>query len=414
MARIVMKFGGTSMAGTERIRNVAARVKREVDAGNQVAVVVSAMAGETDRLVGYCREASPLADPAEYDVVVAAGEQITAGLLAITLQSAGVKARSWLGWQVPFRTTAAHSVARIEDVGTDAILAGMARGEVAVVPGFQGLTDDNRVTTLGRGGSDTSAVALAAALKADRCDIYTDVDGVYTTDPRIVPRARKLSRITYEEMLELASVGAKVLQTRSVELAMKEKMVVQVLSSFSDAPGTLVVDEDDEMERMIVVGVVADRGEAKVTLVGVPDVPGVVAGIFGPLADANINVDMIVQNIAKGEGTTDVTFTVPRAQLPASLAVLEKAQAGIGFKQLISDDDVAKISVVGVGMKSHAGVAATMFRALASRGINIQAITTSEIKVSVLIPQDYVELAVRVLHTAYGLDGPAADAETEA
>ncbi|WP_353199726.1 aspartate kinase [Sandarakinorhabdus sp.] len=414
MARIVMKFGGTSMAGTERIRNVAARVKREVDAGNQVAVVVSAMAGETDRLVGYCREASPLADPAEYDVVVAAGEQITAGLLAITLQSAGVKARSWLGWQVPFRTTAAHSVARIEDVGTDAILAGMARGEVAVVPGFQGLTDDNRVTTLGRGGSDTSAVALAAALKADRCDIYTDVDGVYTTDPRIVPRARKLSRITYEEMLELASVGAKVLQTRSVELAMKEKMVVQVLSSFSDAPGTLVVDEDDEMERMIVVGVVADRGEAKVTLVGVPDVPGVVAGIFGPLADANINVDMIVQNIAKGEGTTDVTFTVPRAQLPASLAVLETAQAGIGFKQLISDDDVAKISVVGVGMKSHAGVAATMFRALASRGINIQAITTSEIKVSVLIPQDYVELAVRVLHTAYGLDGPAADAETEA
>ncbi len=409
-----MKFGGTSMAGTERIRNVAARVKREVDAGNQVAVVVSAMAGETDRLVGYCREASPLADPAEYDVVVAAGEQITAGLLAITLQSAGVKARSWLGWQVPFRTTAAHSVARIEDVGTDAILAGMARGEVAVVPGFQGLTDDNRVTTLGRGGSDTSAVALAAALKADRCDIYTDVDGVYTTDPRIVPRARKLSRITYEEMLELASVGAKVLQTRSVELAMKEKMVVQVLSSFSDAPGTLVVDEDDEMERMIVVGVVADRGEAKVTLVGVPDVPGVVAGIFGPLADANINVDMIVQNIAKGEGTTDVTFTVPRAQLPASLAVLETAQAGIGFKQLISDDDVAKISVVGVGMKSHAGVAATMFRALASRGINIQAITTSEIKVSVLIPQDYVELAVRVLHTAYGLDGPAADAETEA
>ena len=403
-----MKFGGTSMAGTERIRAVAARVKREVDAGNQVAVVVSAMAGETDRLVGYCREASPLADPAEYDVVVAAGEQITAGLLAITLQSAGVKARSWLGWQVPFRTTAAHSVARIEDVGTAAILAGMAQGEVAVVPGFQGLTDDGRVTTLGRGGSDTSAVALAAALKADRCDIYTDVDGVYTTDPRIVPRARKLSRITYEEMLELASVGAKVLQTRSVELAMKEKIVVQVLSSFSDAPGTLVVDEDDEMERMIVVGVVADRNEAKVTLVGVPDVPGVVAGIFGPLADANINVDMIVQNIAKGEGTTDVTFTVPRAQLPASLAVLEKSQAGIGFKQLISDDDVAKISVVGVGMKSHAGVAATMFRALASRGINIQAITTSEIKVSVLIPQDYVELAVRVLHTAYGLDGPAA------
>lgn len=413
MARIVMKFGGTSMAGTERIRNVAARVKREVDAGNAVAVVVSAMAGETDRLVGYCREASPLADPAEYDVVVAAGEQITSGLLAITLQSLGVKARSWLGWQVPIRTTAAHSVARIEDIGTDAILAGMARGEVAVVPGFQGVTDGDgvaggRVTTLGRGGSDTSAVALAAALKADRCDIYTDVDGVYTTDPRIVPRARKLDRITYEEMLELASVGAKVLQTRSVELAMKEKIVVQVLSSFSDAPGTLVVDEDDEMERMIVVGVVADRNEAKVTLVRVPDQPGVVAGIFGPLADAGINVDMIVQNIAKDEGTTDVTFTVPRAQLPASLDVLEKARGSIGFEALLSDDDVAKISVVGVGMKSHAGVAATMFRALGSRGINIQAITTSEIKVSVLIPQDYVELAVRVLHTAYGLDGPAA------
>ena len=314
-----MKFGGTSMAGTERIRNVASRVKREVDAGNEVAVVVSAMSGETDRLVGYCREASPLADPAEYDVVVAAGEQITSGLLAITLQSLGVKARSWLGWQLPIRTSSAHSVARIEDIETTAILASMAAGEVAVVPGFQGLTADDRVTTLGRGGSDTSAVAMAAALKADRCDIYTDVDGVYTTDPRIVPRARKLHRITYEEMLELASVGAKVLQTRSVELAMKEKVVVQVLSSFSDAPGTLVVDEDDEMEQELIAGIVADKGEAKVTLVGVPDKPGVVAGIFGPLADANINVDMIVQNIAKGEGKTDVTFTVPRAQLPAQI-----------------------------------------------------------------------------------------------
>ncbi|MCU0890265.1 MAG: aspartate kinase [Sandarakinorhabdus sp.] len=366
MARIVMKFGGTSMAGTERIRNVAARVKREVEAGNEVAVVVSAMAGETDRLVGYCREASPLADPAEYDVVVAAGEQITSGLLAITLQALGVPARSWLGWQLPIRTSSAHGVARIEDIDTGAILASMASGAVAVVPGFQGLTGDNRVTTLGRGGSDTSAVALAAALKADRCDIYTDVDGVYTTDPRIVPRARKLMKITYEEMLELASVGAKVLQTRSVELAMKEKVVVQVLSSFSDAPGTLVVDEDDEMERELIAGVVADRNEAKVTL----------------------------------------TFTVPRAQLPASLDVLEKAKDAIGFAALLADDDVAKISVVGVGMKSHAGVAATMFRALASRGINIQAITTSEIKVSVLIPQDYVELAVRVLHTAYGLDAP--------
>ena len=403
MARIVMKFGGTSMAGTERIRGVAARVRREVDAGNEVAVVVSAMAGETDRLVGFCREASPLADPREYDVVVAAGEQVTAGLLAIALQAAGVPARSWLGWQLPVHSSAAHSVARIEGIETAAVIAAMGRGEVAVVPGFQGLTADNRVTTLGRGGSDTSAVALAA-LKADRCDIYTDVDGVYTTDPRIVPRARKLARITYEEMLELASVGAKVLQTRSVELAMKEKVKVQVLSSFSDAPGTLVVDEEEDMERELIAGVAYDRNEAKVTLVGVPDVPGVVAKIFGPLADANVNVDMIVQNIAKGEGTTDVTFTVPRTQLPLSLDVLAKARGDLAYTEVLSDAAVAKISVVGVGMKSHAGVAVTMFRALADRGINIQAITTSEIKVSVLIAEEYVELAVRVLHTAYGLD----------
>ena len=406
MARIVMKFGGTSMAGTERIRGVAARVKREIDAGNQVAVVVSAMAGETDRLVGFCREASPLADPREYDVVVAAGEQVTAGLLAIALQAAGVPARSWLGWQLPIHSSDAHSVARIEGIETEAVLAAMARGEVAVVPGFQGVSDHDRITTLGRGGSDTSAVALAAALKADRCDIYTDVDGVYTTDPRIVPRARKLDRITYEEMLELASVGAKVLQTRSVELAMKEKVKVQVLSSFTDAPGTFVVDEDEDMERELVAGVAYDKNEAKVTLVGVPDVPGVVAAIFGPLADANINVDMIVQNIAKGEGTTDVTFTVPRTQLPRSLDVLDKAHGTIRYAKVMSDAAVAKISVVGVGMKSHAGVAVTMFRALADRGINIQAITTSEIKVSVLIAEEYVELAVRVLHTAYGLDAP--------
>jgi aspartate kinase len=406
MARIVMKFGGTSMAGTERIRGVAARVKREVDAGNQVAVVVSAMAGETDRLVGFCREASPLADAQEYDVVVAAGEQVTSGLLAIALQAIGVKARSWLGWQLPVHSSSAHGSARIESIDTSAVLAAMASGEVAVVPGFQGLSAENRITTLGRGGSDTSAVALSAALKADRCDIYTDVDGVYTTDPRIVPRARKLPRITYEEMLELASVGAKVLQTRSVELAMKEKVRVQVLSSFSDAPGTLVVDEDEDMERELIAGVAYDRNEAKVTLVGVPDVPGVVAAIFGPLADAGVNVDMIVQNIAKGEGATDVTFTVPRTQLPLSLDVLRKSHDHIRYAQLLSDDNVAKVSVVGVGMKSHAGVAVTMFRALADRGINIQAITTSEIKVSVLIAEEYVELAVRVLHTAYGLDAP--------
>ena len=406
MARIVMKFGGTSMAGAERIRNVAARVKRAVEAGDEVAVVVSAMAGETDRLIGFTREAAAIANRAEYDVVVAAGEQITSGLLAITLQEMGVKARSWLGWQLPIRTSRTHASARIESVGTDAVLAAMASGEVAVVPGFQGLTDEGRVTTLGRGGSDTSAVALAAALKADRCDIYTDVDGVYTTDPRIVPRARKLPRITYEEMLELASVGAKVLQTRSVELAMKEKVRVQVLSSFTDLPGTFVEDEDIEMERELIAGVAYDRNEAKVTLVGVPDRPGVVAAIFGPLADAAVNVDMIVQNIAKGEGRTDVTFTVPRAQLPLSLDVLERAKAEIGHSAVLADPAVAKVSVVGVGMRSHAGVAVTMFKALAERGINIQAITTSEIKVSVLIAEEYVELAVRVLHTAYGLDAP--------
>lgn len=414
-----MKFGGTSMAGNERIRNVAARVKCAVDAGDEVAVVVSAMAGETDRLVGFCAEAAPRAVGAdfraEYDVVVAAGEQVTAGLLAMTLQGMGVKARSWLGWQMPIQTSAAHSLARIEAIDTAAVLASMRAGVVAVVPGFQGMTPDSRVATLGRGGSDTSAVAMAAALGAERCDIYTDVDGIYTTDPRIVPRARKLSRITYEEMLELASVGAKVLQTRSVELAMKEKVRLQVLSSFSDAPGTLVVDEneDGDMERELIAGVAYDKSEAKVTLVGVPDRPGVVSAIFGPLADADVNVDMIVQNIAKGEGKTDVTFTVPRAQLPMSLDVLERARGEIGFASLISDAAVAKVSVVGVGMRSHAGVAATMFRALAARGINIQAITTSEIKVSVLIAEEYVELAVRVLHSAYGLDAPEPELSDE-
>ncbi len=404
MARIVMKFGGTSMAGIERIRNVAARVKREVDAGNEVAVVVSAMAGETDRLVGFCREASALHDSREYDVVVASGEQVTSGLLAIVLQSIGVPARSWLGWQLPVRTSDAYASARIMGIDTDGVLAAMRSGEVAVVPGFQGLSDEGRVTTLGRGGSDTSAVAVAAALKAERCDIYTDVDGVYTTDPRIVPRARKLSRVTYEEMLELASVGAKVLQTRSVELAMKEKVRVQVLSSFSDGQGTFVVDEDEVVEHQLITGVAYNRNEAKITVVAVPDRPGAVAAIFGPLADANINVDMIVQNVAHDTGMTDVTFTVPRTDLPRSLDVLERTKADIGYSRLIAADDVAKISVVGVGMRSHAGVAQTMFQALGSRGINIQAITTSEIKVSVLIAEEYTELAVRVLHTAYGLD----------
>ena len=404
MARIVMKFGGTSMAGIERIRGVAERVRAEVAKGNEVAVVVSAMAGETDRLVGFCREASPLADRAEYDVVVASGEQVTAGLLAIAIQASGTPARSWLGWQLPVATSDAHASARIQSIDTAAVLVRMAAGEVAVVPGFQGVGPDGRITTLGRGGSDTSAVALAAALKADRCDIYTDVDGVYTTDPRIVPRARKLTMITYEEMLELASVGAKVLQTRSVELAMKEKVRVQVLSSFTDAPGTLVVDEDEIVEQELIAGVAYNRNEAKITVGGVPDRPGVVAAIFGALADAQVNVDMIVQNIAYVAGTTDVTFTVPRTELALSEDVLATHRAEIGYASVTSDAAVAKISVVGVGMRSHAGVAVTMFKALADRGINIQAITTSEIKVSVLIAEEYTELAVRVLHTAYGLD----------
>lgn len=413
MARIVMKFGGTSMAGTERIRNVAARVKHEVNAGNEVAVVVSAMAGETDRLVNFCREAAPLHDPKEYDVVVAAGEQVTSGLLAITLQAMGVKARSWLGWQLPIRTSAAHASARIEDIDTTGLIAAMQSGEVAVIPGFQGLTADDRITTLGRGGSDTSAVAVAAAVKADRCDIYTDVDGVYTTDPRIVPRARKLAKVTYEEMLELASVGAKVLQTRSVGLAMKENVRVQVLSSFDDPTdnpitGTLIVGDDeigeDEMERQLITGIAHDKNEAKVTLTRVPDRPGAVANIFGPLAEANINVDMIIQNIAHDTGSTDVTFTVPGAELARAIDTLEKGKDAIGYQELMHDTKVAKISVVGVGMRSHAGVASTMFKALAQRGINIQAISTSEIKVSVLIDEDETELAVRVLHTAYGLD----------
>jgi aspartate kinase len=371
------------------------------------------MAGETDRLVNFCREAAPLHDPKEYDVVVAAGEQVTSGLLAITLQAMGVKARSWLGWQLPIRTTSAHASARIEDIDTDALIAAMQSGEVAVIPGFQGVTADNRITTLGRGGSDTSAVAVAAAVKADRCDIYTDVDGVYTTDPRIVPRARKLAKVTYEEMLELASVGAKVLQTRSVGLAMKENVRVQVLSSFEDPtdnpiPGTLIVGDDeigeDEMERQLITGIAHDKNEAKVTLTSVPDRPGAVASIFEPLANANINVDMIIQNIAHDTGSTDVTFTVPGAELARAIDTLEKAKGAIGYQELMHDTKVAKISVVGVGMRSHAGVASTMFKALSQRGINIQAISTSEIKVSVLIDEDETELAVRVLHTAYGLD----------
>ena len=411
-----MKFGGTSMAGTERIRRVARIVKRQQDAGHEVAVVVSAMAGETDRLVNFCREANPLYDPAEYDVVVASGEQVTSGLLAIALQALGAQARSWLGWQLPIHTVEAHAKARVESIDADALIAEMQKGVIAVIPGFQGVSDAGRITTLGRGGSDTSAVAVAAAVKADRCDIYTDVDGVYTTDPRIVAKARKLRHVTYEEMLELASVGAKVLQTRSVGLAMKEGVRVQVLSSFIDddapaadtIPGTMIVSDEElegmDMERQLITGIAHDKNEAKITLTRVPDKPGAVANIFGPLAQAAINVDMIIQNVGRDKGETDVTFTVPAADLTRSLDLLEAAKDAIGFNRIIPDTNVAKISVVGVGMKSHAGVAATMFKALADRGVNIVAISTSEIKVSVLIEEDYTELAVRILHTAYGLD----------
>ncbi len=377
------------------------------------------MAGETDRLVNFCREANALYDPAEYDVVVASGEQVTSGLLALTLQAMGCKARSWLGWQLPIKTDDAHAKARIEDFDSEALLASMAAGEIAVIPGFQGVSPEGRITTLGRGGSDTSAVAVAAAVKADRCDIYTDVDGVYTTDPRIVAKARKLPLVTYEEMLELASVGSKVLQTRSVSLAMKENVRVQVLSSFIDEnapaadtlPGTMIVSDEElegsDMERQLITGIAADKNEAKVTLTRVPDRPGAVAAIFAPLAEQNINVDMIIQNVAKDKGETDVTFTVPQADLVRAQSLLEERKESIGYYRMIADSNVAKISVVGVGMRSHAGVASTMFKTLADRGINIIAISTSEIKVSVLIDTDETELAVRVLHTAYGLDAAA-------
>jgi len=412
MARIVMKFGGTSMAGIERIRHVSALVKREAERGNQVAVVVSAMAGETDRLVQLCREAASLYDPREYDVVVASGEQVTSGLLAITLQGMGVNARSYMGWQLPIRASG-HSSALIDHIDADILEGVFERGGIAVIPGFQGVTAEGDLATLGRGGSDTSAVALAAAMKADRCDIYTDVDGVYTTDPRIVPRARKLDLITYEEMLELASVGAKVLQTRSVGLAMRYDMPLQVLSSFEDRPGTLIVGDEAieeatkdnrDMERNVITGIAHDKNEAMVTLTGLPDRPGTVAAIFTPLAEANVNVDMIVQASPRRDETSRLTFTVPRASLAHTVAELEKVKETVGFERIITDTNVVKISAVGVGMRSNAGIAALMFQTLAERGINILAITTSEIKVSVLIPEEYTELAVRVLHTAYGLD----------
>jgi aspartate kinase len=404
MARIVMKFGGTSVADLDRIRNVALRVKREVDAGHQIAVVVSAMAGVTNQLVDWVTGTATLHDAREYDVVVASGEQVTAGLTALALQALDVPARSWLGWQIPLRTDGVHGKARIQEIDTSEIVRRFADGQVAVVAGFQGIGPDTRITTLGRGGSDTSAVALAAALEADRCDIFTDVDGVYTCDPRIVTKARKLDRITYEEMLELASQGAKVLQTRSVELAMKYRVRTQVLSSFSDAPGTLVVDEDEIVEQEVVSGIAYSRDEAKITLTKVADRPGVAAGIFGPLADAAVNVDMIVQNIAADGRTTDLTFTVNRADLERAVKILNDRKTDLGFDTVLPDPNVVKVSVIGVGMRSHAGVALTMFRTLAEKGINIQVISTSEIKVSVLIAADYTELALRALHSAYGLD----------
>ena len=404
MARLVLKFGGTSVADMDRIRHVAGLVKREVDQGHEVAVVVSAMAGKTNELVAWCRDASRLHDAREYDAVVAAGEQITAGLLALALQAIGVSARSWQGWQIPIRTDDTHAAARILEIDGHEIERRFKEGQVAIVAGFQGLGPDNRVTTLGRGGSDTSAVALAAALKADRCDIYTDVEGVFTTDPRIVAKARKLDKIAYEEMLELASSGAKVLQTRSVGLAMMHRVRVRVLSSFADREGTLVCDEDEIVEQNVVSGIAYSQDEAKITLVRVADRPGIAAGIFGPLADSGINVDMIVQNVAEDGRTTDLTFTVTRAELDRAVHVLDNAKTKIGFDRLLTDDNVAKVSVIGVGMRSHSGVAKTMFQTLAEKGINIKVIATSEIKVSVLIDAQYTELALRALHTAYGLD----------
>jgi len=404
MAVLVQKFGGTSVADVERIKGAARRVKASVDAGNRVAVVVSAMAGATNQLVKWTLEADKLHDVREYDAVVSSGEQVTCGLMAIALQSLGVDSRSFQGWQVPIRTDGMHGRARIESIEAGHMLEIMARGVVPVVAGFQGIGPDNRITTLGRGGSDTSAVALAAALKAERCDIYTDVDGVYTCDPGIVAKARKLDKITYEEMLELASQGAKVLQTRSVELAMNHGVRVQVLSTFKDVPGTLVVGEEEIVEKEVLSGIAYSRDEAKIALLGVADRPGVAAAIFGSLAESAINVDMIVQNVSEDGKTTGITFTVTKADLDRALHVLETKKNDIGFGRIVSDANVVKISVIGVGMRSHAGVAQRMFQALAEKSINIQVISTSEIKVSVLVAEEYTELALRSLHTAYGLD----------
>jgi aspartate kinase len=416
MSRLVMKFGGTSVANIERIRNVAQHVKREVDAGHEVAVVVSAMSGKTNELVGWATEASPLHDAREYDAVVASGEQVTSGLLAIALQAVGIQARSWQGWQIPIKTSDAHGSARILDIdGSEIVKRFKERKEVAVVSGFQGISQDTgRITTLGRGGSDTSAVAIAAAIRADRCDIYTDVDGVYTTDPRVVPKAKRLEKVAFEEMLELASQGAKVLQVRSVELGMVHNVRVFVRSSFdkpedidpysNHPPGTLICSEEEIVEQQVVTGIAFSKDEAQISVRHVQDKPGVAAAIFGPLAEANINVDMIVQNVSEDGAFTDLTFTVPASDYTRAKETITKAKDAIGYARLDSATDVAKVSVIGIGMRSHAGVAAQAFKALSQRNINIRAITTSEIKFSLLIDAAYTELAVRTLHTLYGLD----------
>ena len=404
MSRIVCKFGGTSVADLKRIQATADRVKSFVDSGDQVAVVLSAMAGTTDQLINWTRTVSTVHDAREYDVVLASGEQVTIGLLALALKSRGVAARSWMGWQLPIRTDGMHSGARIQEFVADGPAASLDKNEVAIVAGFQGLAPDGRITTLGRGGSDLTAVALAAALSADRCDIFTDVDGVYTADPRIVAKARKIDKITYEEMLEMASQGAKVLQTRSVELAMSHSVRLQVRSSFNETPGTFVVDEDEILEQEVVSGIAYSRDEAKITLLGVADYPGVAAGVFAPLAEAAVNVDMIVQSASEDGKSTDITFTLGRADLDKALSVLEREKGTIGHADALADSNVVKVSVIGVGMRSHAGVAARMFQTLSEKGINIQVISTSEIKVSVLIEEEYAELAVRALHSAYGLD----------
>ena len=408
MARIVMKFGGTSVGDIDRIRNVAGRVKAEWNRGHEIAVVVSAMAGETNRLVELCRQAHPMHDLREYDTVVSTGEQVTVGLISVVLQSLGLEARSWLAWQIPLKTSNAHGNASIKDINCAKIIERFQSHDrqIAVIPGFQGISPLDRVTTLGRGGSDTSAVAIAVALQADRCDIYTDVDGVYSTDPRLVPRARKLNKISHEEMLEMASLGAKILQTRSVALARRHHMPLQVLSAFEDKPGTFIVPEEEVMENATVTGIPFSKNEARITLNAVLDRPGAAALIFGVLGEAGINVDMIVQSRPNESRTTEMTFTVMDSDMARAVKLMEEWQTEIGYRDLVADDKVAKVSILGVGMRTHSGVAQTMFTALADKGINIQVITTSEIKVSVLIAQEYLELAVRALHSAFGLDAP--------